>query len=81
MQLRKDLQTRLVEERLRNAHFLGELTKFRLCPYGTFFTMLKARPVLLHLEACLSQVGFSAGWCGSCRACWMTFRATTLTQR
>ncbi len=36
---------RALEARLRNARFLAELVKFRVLPFGKFFTLLKVRPV------------------------------------
>ena len=41
MQAMKDVSPRTQEARMRNSKFLAEFTKFRLCPYGTFFTLLK----------------------------------------
>lgn len=41
VQSNKDASPRTQEARMRNSKFLAELTKFRLCPYGNFFTMLK----------------------------------------
>ena len=34
-----------LEARLRNARFLAELVKFRVLPFGKFFTLLKVCPV------------------------------------
>ena len=36
---------RALEARLRNARFLAELVKFRVLPFGKFFTLLKVCPV------------------------------------
>ncbi len=41
LQARKDPTQRSLEARLRNARYLAELTKFRLAPFGTFFSLLK----------------------------------------
>ena len=41
MQSSKDAAPRVQEARMRNSKFIAEFTKFRLCPYGSFFTMLK----------------------------------------
>lgn len=41
LQARRDPTQRSLEGRLRNARYLGELTKFRLAPAGTFFSLLK----------------------------------------
>ena len=41
-QARKDPTQRSLEARLRNARYLAELTKFRLAPFGTFFSLLKS---------------------------------------
>ena len=42
LQARKDPTQRSLEARLRNARYLAELTKFRLAPFGTFFSLLKS---------------------------------------
>ncbi|CAL8462985.1 g2519 [Coccomyxa elongata] len=42
LRARKDPTQRSLEARLRNARYLAELTKFRLAPFGTFFSLLKS---------------------------------------
>ena len=42
MQARKDPTQRSLEARLRNARLLAEAAKFRLAPFGTLFSLLKA---------------------------------------
>ena len=41
LQARKDPTQHSLEARLRNARYIAELTKFRLAPAGTFFSLLK----------------------------------------
>lgn len=41
LQAHKDPTQRSLEARLRNARYIAELTKFRLAPVGTFFSLLK----------------------------------------
>ena len=41
MQAPRDPTQRSLEARLRNARYIAELTKFRLAPVGTFFSLLK----------------------------------------
>ena len=60
MQASKDVSPRIQEARMRNSKFLAELTKFRLCPYGTFFTLLKVW--LLQSLAILHQVKGRKEW-------------------
>ena len=41
LQAHRDPTQRSLEARLRNARYIAELTKFRLAPVGTFFSLLK----------------------------------------
>lgn len=41
-QAKRDPTQRSLETRLRNARYLAELTKFRLVPFGTIFSLLKS---------------------------------------
>ena len=51
----------MTEARLRNCRLLAELTKFKLCPYGTFFTLLKVflASSILYIHADTDQLGIS----------------------
>jgi len=52
VQAKKDATQRTLDARLRNCRFVAELTKFRICPYGTFFIMLKVHPLIPLLFGC-----------------------------
>lgn len=56
----KDASPKTLEARMRNTKFLAELTKFRLCPYGTFFTILKVRIDLTSIALRIRHDGSSS---------------------